>query len=138
MKNTIKKSNCPLCGEKSYYRDTRPLVLEYKGHSITVQQPGFWCDACKEGVIEGPDLKATREELQAFHAKIDGLLSPERIHTIRKKILKISQQEAARTFGGGPNAFSRYERGEVAPSRALSHLLYILERHPEQFQELLR
>lgn len=136
MVKIIKKTHCPLCGEKEYYRDVRPLTLNYKGRSITVEQPGFWCDSCGEGIIEGADQKSTREELQAFRAKIDGLMSPEETYRIRKKILKLTQAEAARIFGGGQNAFSRYERGETSPSRTLSLLFQMLKRHPEQLNEI--
>jgi HTH-type transcriptional regulator/antitoxin MqsA len=101
-----------------------------------VQQPGLWCDSCKEGIINGEDQKQTREELQAFKARIDGLLEPEEIYKIRKKILRLTQKEASTIFGGGPNAFSRYENGEMSPSRALSGLLRILKHHPEQLKEV--
>lgn len=136
MTKSIKKEYCAVCGKKTCYRDIRPLTLTYKNHSITVQQPGLWCDSCGEGILEGKDNKATREELQAFRSRMDGLLTPEEIHKIRKKILKISQHEAANIFGGGQNAFSRYERGELAPPRALSNLLRILSRHPNQLIEI--
>lgn len=133
-----KKMPCPLCGEKQYYRDTRSITLEYKDQKLTIEQPGFWCDACGEGVVEGDDQKATREVLQEFRAKIDGLLTPSQIYRIRKKVLRLTQAEAAELFGGGPNAFSRYENGEIAPSKALSSLLKILEKHPEQLAEIDR
>ena len=33
-------------------------------------------------------------------------------------------------FGGGPNAFSRYENGKTEPPLALVKLLMVLDRHP--------
>jgi len=44
----------------------------------------------------------------------------------------------AEIFGGGPNAFSRYERGETTPLRSTSNLLRLLNNHPEQLAELLK
>jgi len=45
----------------------------------------------------------------------------------------LSQQEAARVFGGGPKAFEKYESGEVAPSSAMTNLLVLAARRPELF-----
>lgn len=50
-KNNIE--HCPFCGNKSYYHQTKPMSLRYKSTPITVEQPGFWCDECGEGVIGG-------------------------------------------------------------------------------------
>lgn len=129
------KKHCPLCGENAYYHQTKPFTLHYKKHVITVQQPGYWCDACKEGVIGDEDRKATQKELQAFRAKVDGLLTPDAIKSIHTK-LHIKQDEAGELFGGGVNAFSRYERGLTPIPRSTSHLLRILDKHPNLLREL--
>src|ERR1700682_3578439 len=104
----MKKEHCPFCGKESYHHQRKPMILRYKSHSITINQPGYWCDECKEGVIGGEDRKTTQKELQAFRAKIDGLLTPEEIKYTREK-LNLTQQKASKIFGGGVNAFSRYE-----------------------------
>lgn len=127
--------HCPLCGEKTYYHQIKPLTLRYKNHSITVKQPGYWCDSCGEGVIGGKDRKVTQKELQAFQSKVDGLLTPDDIRHIRGR-LHIKQKEACDLFGGGVNAFSRYERGETPIPRSLSLLLSLLDRHPDLLSEL--
>lgn len=43
----------------------------------------------------------------------------------------------ANAFGGGPNAFSRYERGGTFQPKALDALLRLLDRHPEFLDEVL-
>ena len=130
-----RKQHCPFCGEKTYYHQTKPMTLFYKGQSITTDQPGFWCDSCGEAVIGGKDRKATQKVLQAFRARVDGLLTPDEIRSIRKK-LKLTQQRASEIFGGGVNAFSRYERGETAVYLSTSQLLKILDNHPELLSEI--
>lgn len=112
------------------------MTLRYKSHSITVKQPGYWCDKCGEGVIGGDDRKATQKELQAFRSRIDGLLSPDNIKQIREK-LNLTQQKASDIFGGGVNAFSRYERGETPIPKPLSQLLHLLDVHPNLLNELI-
>ena len=131
----IKNEPCPFCGKKSYHHQTKPLTLRYKSHSITIKQPGYWCNKCGEGVIGGEDRKATQKQLQAFRAKIDNLLSPDDIKCVREK-LNLTQHKASNIFGGGINAFSRYERGETPISRPLSQLLRLLYSHPDLLSEL--
>lgn len=50
--------------------------------------------------------------------------------SVRKK-LALDQREAAEIFGGGVNAFSRYEKGKTMPPLALVKLLKVLDRHPD-------
>lgn len=38
--------------------------------------------------------------------------------------------------GGGHNAFSRYERGEIKPVAAVVNLFRLLDRHPDLLNEL--
>ena len=54
---------------------------------------------------------------------------------MRKK-LDLDQREAAEIFGGGVNAFSRYELGKNKPPLSLVKLLKVLERHPELLDEI--
>ena len=50
--------------------------------------------------------------------------------------LDLGQREAAEIFGGGINAFSRYENGKTKPPLALVKLLKVLDRHPELLSEI--
>ncbi|MFU8797422.1 MAG: type II TA system antitoxin MqsA family protein [Gammaproteobacteria bacterium] len=68
--------------------------------------------------------------------KREEILSPVEIKSLRK-ILKLTQEQAARICGGGPNAFSRYESGKVRPSKATCNLLLFLAKHPEEIRLLL-
>jgi len=53
-----------------------------------------------------------------------------------RKELALDQKEAAEIFGGGVNAFSRYENGKTKPPLALLKLLKVLERHPDLLAEI--
>jgi putative zinc finger/helix-turn-helix YgiT family protein len=63
------------------------------------------------------------------------LLNTLRHHQTRKK-LKLDQREAAEIFGGGPNAFSRYENGKTRTPLALVQLFKLSNNHPELIGEL--
>ena len=62
-------------------------------------------------------------------------MTPGFIASVPKK-LALEQREAAEFFGGGVNAFSRYETGKIRPPLALVKLLRVLERHPELLGEV--
>jgi HTH-type transcriptional regulator/antitoxin MqsA len=63
------------------------------------------------------------------------MVDPGFIARVRKK-LALDQRQAAAIFGGGPNAFSRYESGKTKPPLALVKLLMLLDRHPDLLHEV--
>jgi len=54
---------------------------------------------------------------------------------VRKK-LALDQPKAIEIFGGGVNAFSRYEKGKTKPPLAMVKLLKVLDRHPDLLSEI--
>lgn len=130
------KEICPICGEMAARHEERSTTYHYKGHSFDIMQPALWCYSCGEGVISPEDNKATALEIQGHRSRIDGILSPVEIAKIRKH-LNLNQKDASRIFGGGINSFNRYERGTNPIPKPLSMLLVLLDKHPDQLQELL-
>ena len=111
--------------------------VDYRGQSVDVDGlSGFRCPAC--GEIEFDAASAER-----YAAAGDTLVLAERraagdeLRRIRKK-LKLNQAEASRLTGGGHNAFSRYETGKIVPTPAVMNLFRLLDRHPEEIEELKR
>lgn len=131
----MRKKQCPICGEFSSEHKIKPMVYIYKKIEFVVNQPAQWCDSCGEGIIDAKDDKAVDSIIQAEKARIDGLLTPAEIQSVRKK-LRLTQKAAAALFGGGINAFSRYEKGRLPVPRSLSQLLVILRNHPNQLKEI--
>ena len=125
---------CHACKNGNLHHKMKPQIYTYKGNSITLQQPGYWCDSCEEGILNGEDIAKTEKAFEDFKGKIDGSLTPDEIRHIRKNVLKLTQEQAGKIFGGGKNGFSRYERGENKPLPAIINLLKILERHPEDLR----
>lgn len=125
---------CHACSKGTLHQKTKSQIYTYKDKSITLEQPGLWCDSCDEGILSGDDIAKTEKAFDEFKSKVDGLLRPEEIRHIRKDVLNLTQEEAGKIFGGGKNGFSRYERGETKPLVATSNLLKLLERHPEDLK----
>lgn len=120
---------CPVTGEPMM-RGVRPMTISYKGHSATFDMPGWYCEASDESIHTGEDMKVSDRELNRLKAKVEGLLDPERVRYIRKDRLGLTQKEAGCLIGGGPNAFQKYESGEVLVSHAIDSALLLLDRDP--------
>jgi len=125
---------CHECGGRME-RSTRPATYDYRGHSITVDQPGWYCAGCDEAVLGPEDLAATRPAIAAMRAQADRVLLPEQVREIRKR-LHLTQRQAGAVLGGGPNAFQKYESGESAVSQPMSNLLRLLAKDPSRLDEL--
>jgi HTH-type transcriptional regulator / antitoxin MqsA len=119
---------CPQTGAPMY-RDVRPMTLTYRNESITFDMPGWYCDASDESIHTGADMKLSDRMLNRLKARIEGLLEPQEIRRIRKK-LGLTQEQAGQLIGGGPRAFQKYETGDVLPSRAISSALVLLDHDP--------
>jgi HTH-type transcriptional regulator/antitoxin MqsA len=111
------------------YRGVRPMTLTYKGESVTFDMPGWYCDQSEESIHTGEDMKLSDRMLNRLKSRCEGLLEPEEIRRIRKK-LRLSQEAAGLLIGGGPRAFQKYESGDLLPSRAVSSALVLLDHDP--------
>ncbi|MGX7707429.1 type II toxin-antitoxin system MqsA family antitoxin [Methylobacterium sp. Gmos1] len=125
---------CPVTGE-SMIRDTRPFVISYKGRKQNISLPGWYCDNSGESIHSREDLKVSDRALMALKAEVDGLATPSEVARVRKK-LGLSQVKASEILGGGPRSFQKYESGEITPSRAMTNLLRVMERHPEEIHRI--
>jgi HTH-type transcriptional regulator/antitoxin MqsA len=123
---------CPNCGAAKLVHDTRDLPYAYKGEStILPQVTGDFCPACDESILNAAESRRTMQLMLAFSKQVNAsFVDPNFIASVRKKL------EAAEIFGGGVNAFSRYENGKTKPPLALVKLLKVLDRHPELLCEV--
>jgi HTH-type transcriptional regulator / antitoxin MqsA len=128
---------CPVCGAAELIHDTRDMPYTYKGETTTlVAVTADFCPACDESITEMAETERVMREMQAFNKQVNAaIVDPGFIVSVRKK-LDLGQREAAEIFGGGINAFSRYESGKTKPPLALVKLLKVLERHPELLGEV--
>jgi HTH-type transcriptional regulator/antitoxin MqsA len=119
---------CPKTGAPMR-RDARPMTLEYKGFSTTVDMPGWYSDTSDESLHTGVDMRVSDRALNRLKAMAEGLPLPEEIKRIRTK-LGLTQEAAGELIGGGPRAFQKYEAGDLLPSRAVGSALALLDRDP--------
>jgi len=128
---------CPVCGAAELIHDTRDLPYTYKGETTVIPAvTADFCSACNESITDLAETERVMREMQAFNKQVNAaIVDPGFIVNVRKK-LNLGQREAAEIFGGGINAFSRYENGKTKPPLALVKLLKVLDRHPELLNEV--
>lgn len=128
---------CPVCGGAELIHDTRDLPFTYKGETTLIQAvSGDFCPACAESILDAAETRRIMQEMREFSKQVNAaIVDPQFIAGVRKK-LKLDQREAAELFGGGVNAFSRYENGKTKPPLALVKLLKVLDRHPDLLSEV--
>jgi HTH-type transcriptional regulator/antitoxin MqsA len=128
---------CPTCGAANLVQDTRDVAYTYKGETtLLAEVTGGFCSACDESILDAAESRRTMDLMLAFNKQVNAsIVDPGFIASVRKK-LALDQREAAEIFGGGANAFSRYENGKTKPSLALVKLLKVLDRHPDLLNEV--
>jgi len=127
---------CPSCAARLKH-DTRELPYTYKGEATSIPDvTGDFCPACGEVVLDVAESTRVSAAMLAFNKEVNAaVVDPGFIVSVRKK-LALDQREAAEIFGGGVNAFSRYETGKTKPPLALVKLLKVLDRHPDLLAEV--
>ncbi|NVZ99087.1 type II toxin-antitoxin system MqsA family antitoxin [Pseudomonas gingeri] len=128
---------CPVCTAAELVRDTRDMPYTYKGESTCiVAVTGGYCPACGESLLDAAESSRVSTAMLEFNKQVNAsIVDPGFITAVRKR-LALDQREAAEIFGGGVNAFSRYENGRTKPPLALVKLLKLLDRHPELLAEV--
>ena len=128
---------CPCCGAAELIRDTRDVLYTYKSETTVIPSvTGDFCSACDEIVLDWEEGDRYSELIGLFQRQVNAAyVDPRYIVKVRKK-LQLDQREAAELFGGGVNAFSRYETGKTKPPLAVVKLFKVLDRHPELLEEV--
>jgi len=119
-------------------RGVRPLVITFRGQEITIEMPGWYAPDDPEGesgLHDPADMRASDRAVNLLKARDAGLLPPDAIRRIRKG-LRLTQREAGALIGGGPNAFQKYEAGDILISKAADTALRLLAGKPARLSEL--
>ena len=118
-----KPETCPDCNTGHLTEEAYSEQIRYHNQTLVVDGLKCWvCDHCEAEIIRADQLRAGDKLIAEAKRQADGLLSGEEIRAIRKS-LNLTQKQASELFGGGQNAFSKYERGDVIQSVAMDRLL---------------
>ena len=130
----MKTRQCFSCGarEGMTHFEGRGETISVKGMERRIDDLAGWeCRKCGE-----VEWDADTDSAERYTQAGDDLVIAARqmigneMKRIRRK-LHLTQKETVQLLsGGGHNAFSRYERGEVLPPKALMLLMRLLDRYP--------
>lgn len=122
--------SCPKCGGTEITSRTYADTVDFRSLELNVE--GLLDSKCQQcGHVWSTEDQETHNHVvirAAYVAERDrlraeqGLLPAHEIARIRE-YLELNQREAAALFGGGYNAFNKYESGEVLQSFAMDRLL---------------
>lgn len=121
---------CPVCEEGVLTPERFEHRLKHNQGWINVPNlERSRCGNCRAEPILMPQIKRNQVAIADARRRADGLLLGDQIRAIREN-LKLSQAQAAEVFGGGANAFSKYERGEVIQGVSMDRLLRLISVQP--------
>lgn len=129
-------NNCKKCLSEDIKLLTENKTVKYKGHDIPFLIEYSICNNCGYEFVSKQQIQAGDSRLREAKKVIDGLLTSQEIKKARLK-LKLTQEQASLVFGGGKNAFSKYERAEVSQSKSMDKLIRTCLHHPNAFKDLL-
>ena len=99
---------CPTCGIGDLIVATRELPYSYKGKSTVIKAvKEKFCNnlKCREVVVDIDESARMSKEMLAFNKKVNRELTPIDLLANVRERFKLNQQQAAKVFGGGTNAF---------------------------------
>lgn len=132
-----KSPDCPMCQTPNPWEARHSTeTYRYKGQQFSLSDSEYSvCRECGFDVVLPRQKRRNEARIRNERRRIDGLLTGQEIKAIRRR-LRLTQAEAARLMGGGDNAFSKYERGEVTQSVAMNQLLLLLDAWPDGLRVL--
>ncbi|SEO74378.1 HTH-type transcriptional regulator / antitoxin MqsA [Luteibacter sp. UNC138MFCol5.1] len=123
-------AKCLLCERGELRSAVVTETIRYDGTELQV--PGVEisvCSVCGEELVLPEQAKANEVKFADAKRAHDGFFTSSEIVAWRKRHA-LTQQEAAVLIGGGVNAFSKYERGEVIQTQAVDRLMRSLDHFP--------
>ncbi|WP_423906872.1 type II toxin-antitoxin system MqsA family antitoxin [Candidatus Spongiihabitans sp.] len=129
---------CPVCWQGKLTASTFTGKFKPRDGSKPFQVKGLeccLCDSCGCAPVLTDQIKRNEIKIADTKRKRIGLLTSAEIKAIRIK-LNLTQKRAAEIFGGGANAFSKYERGYAIQSEAMDKLIRVAAKLPDAYSML--
>lgn len=127
---------CSICGEGHATSHFDKVETEYKGAKAQVFAHYKTCNVCGSDFAGADESRLNKRAVLAFRKSVDGLLTGAEICALRERY-GINQKQAARLFGGGPVAFSKYENDDVSHSESMDKLLRLVLKSEQAFWALV-
>ena len=128
---------CIYCESEGLENLQEDETITYKGNEISVLLEFSKCSGCEREFISTEQIIRNEAIIRDAKKVADCLLTSCEIRSAREK-LGLTQEQASIVFGGGKNAFSKYERAEVSQSSAMDSLIRICLDYNVVFQALVR
>jgi len=135
VSDTTAESVCPACKAGQLHTVTRTRDFRPRGRLVTVELLGSRCDACGVETTRAPQHDENLRRLAARKAQYGNTLLGEEIVGLRKRY-GLTQVAAARVFGKGKIAFSRYENEATYPDASTTLLLTMAIQMPDSLKWL--
>jgi putative zinc finger/helix-turn-helix YgiT family protein len=140
-----KEDSCPKCGNENYEVVVFSDIVDFRGMELDVENLeeskcrhcGYKWESKEQRARNESNIRASYAIIRDRLRKEHGLLVGSEIAEIREKFA-LSQREAASLFGGGYNAFNKYESGEVLQSYAMDRLLRLTDAVGKPAVDFLR
>lgn len=137
--------NCPVCGKGPLKPRTYGRDMDHKGVRISVEGLQYdFCPDCDAEITSPAQMDhnaaLVRSAFIQERARVKAeqhLLTGTAIRAIREQ-LGVTQKQAAKIFGGGPTAFSKYEAEDIVQSVAMDKLLRVAAAVPEAARWLVK
>ena len=114
---------CPVCDRGSLVAEKYSDDFRHNSTLVRVDDlERYRCVACGADPILTDQIKRNQLRICDAKRRADGYLTSAEIKALRERF-SLSQSDAAGVFGGGANAFSKYERGEVVQSLPMDRLM---------------
>jgi len=132
----MNRNICPICETGTLAEQVHTGEIQYRDRAVRVSDLEYsQCSNCGADPVLAEQAKRNQVRFADAKRAIGGLLSCADIRKARR-YLGLTQHAASSVFGGGLNAFSKYERGEVIQSEAMDKLIRVTCRYSEAWNYL--
>jgi putative zinc finger/helix-turn-helix YgiT family protein len=122
---------CPVCAAGTAKKVNRPYRTKYDGRVVSLPSVEmFRCPGCHEEFFSPEQARAASIGVKNAVRESSGLLAPDRIVAIRKK-LGLTQRQLEQLFDQGPKVVTRWESGRVLQNKNADTILRMLDRNPK-------
>lgn len=130
-----KIARCPKCTQGNLHFYLKSEIFTYRGHSISLMQPGQWCDHCIQCIITDEDMLATETKLKVWKEEV---LDRAVNHAISTAAFK---REAPPKYAGAIRKYWEYsdlKLGEIADrlQESVEYLSAVLKGNAQLSAEL--